>query len=425
MPDLQRYHTQDLMEILRKQRDRLADSARLPLYPLIPAENLVFRDDQGAYWCFDLHRETWWRFQTQPVGSPTVAQKQSVDDLLGGAWQAETQPPETLEGLAELVFHLLPTTDAVERVSKGLFEPAPPPTTGHPADPVWTLMQMVALVREAYLAGQISTSSVSYLLNQKFLLESSGRVWTLGFLTNTWYTFEASQWHASLQPPKPTELVRYAQLPATCPACGKPVRSEGKCGHCGKQLDPELLGATEQTYRGLGDYFLFGAGWLPEEPAQPWRPPLGLPYPGLQTAIRCQACQAPNPPGSCFCTRCGRDLETAPVSRPTAEPIVAAAQPAPYLQICSSCGAQVGAGKRFCTQCGASLTQSSQQPQSEHSSTKSTAPESAKGKQAEPPPADRNPDTEPGHIICPTCKAHVVAGKNFCTQCGARLPGPQ
>jgi hypothetical protein len=256
-----------------------------------------FRDQRGEWWTAGICSRQWYRF---------------VDRH----WRFGASPDGFLEGPAELEKFAFPADAPTPGADDFTASSAPAPNA---------IEAITRIVRDTfgdYESGRLNSMSTTLLLRGHFLVDRTGRVWSLGCRSRKWYFLEAGQWHAAAAPPTPDSLPDPSQFAA--------MRSSG-------QLAVLTFLALE-------------ASSLPEPVTDPWNPPPSFPETPPPPAIFCTSCGAMNLRGSRFCSRCGAEpAKLAPPPRSAAAP--AHAQ-------CPRCSSPLAPGATFCLRCGASLAQS-------------------------------------------------------------------
>lgn len=129
----------------------------------------------------------------------------------------------------------------------------------------------------------------------------------------------------------------------------------------------------------------------------------------------CEKCGSALPEGAKFCVVCGAPIQ----ERGGA--------------VCPHCSAPVVPGSSFCVHCGASLAPAQPEQGAEAVGVPADA---ARPSVAEPEPKPKaEPESgeaagdsrteEEDNVLCPNCGAPASHGQPFCTNCGAKLDGPQ
>jgi hypothetical protein len=259
----------------------------------------LFRDGDGAYWYHDAWMEVWYCFD-------------------GRDWQrTQREPPHEMEGL-----------DGLDVPP----EPISPPqdtdatTLAGDASPMQALAAARAEVGEAYRAGWIASTDAETLLGRSVLIDSDGRVWTVGAASGAWYCDGGNGWARAPAPPDPGSLARIRPPAGPCPSCGAALEGALACPSCGTAAAPQVEGLSELAYNRAVRSLLAGARATPEPLAAAWAPPPGYPNLELPRVARRVPCVA---------------LETGDdVQRPAC---------------CPACGSELRPGMRFCGQCGTPL----------------------------------------------------------------------
>lgn len=299
MTDLQRFtavHVQEMAQsISRELGDFTASLDQLES----SLEAFKFRDPSACYWTVGPGRLQWCRFvqgQWMPAGSPSGTLE--GPEILNG-WIAATRRRESPDGRTR----------------------QEPQVSSAPA----FLQAMVQETRQAYERGEISSAAAESSLTGFYLLDRSGRFWTPGFRTGSWYSFEAGRWNRAQQAPSPEALLDLRQTDSQrCPHCGTELGEGSKfCRNCG---NPAPLGSgeiTDQVGQAVADFLSLGMDTSPETVTDPWNPPPGFP----ELIRQCQVCGVPDVGSHANCRAC-RSPFAIPTSPPP-QPITRAHTPPP------------------------------------------------------------------------------------------------
>jgi hypothetical protein len=272
-----------------------------PLDEIWPKLNrLKFRDPDGKYWAQGLCSKRWFRYD-------------------GPAWRPAGFPGDTLEGPAEFAA-LAPARPSGKDEDPFLPQIDEIQTRSGEANGVAVMEKITAGVRLDYQRGLYSSEDAERLLQNHYLADKTGRIWTIGFRSGTWHFYEDRKWMKSPSAPDP------ASLPG-----------------------PDELKAINEDVR-MALLLLFASDEpLPEKAALPWDPPADIP----EKPRFCMWCFGVNPADSAFCRLCGAPGDKL-VNDPEKLPRKIEAPETPS-QPCPKCGRANDAEAGFCEQCGARL----------------------------------------------------------------------
>jgi hypothetical protein len=363
-----------------------------------------FRDGKGGHWFLDATSGQW-------------------HQLGATDWAPVEHAPAVLEGLDGLPVE--PPASPAENSSRRASNP--------PTSPIVALADGVDGIKDGYGEGRIDSQTAASLLAQRFLIDKSGRAWTVGVGSAKWYLYQDDGWEARGAPPLAETLARLLPPTDPCPGCGETLSLGGPCPNCGTVVPPHLDGVAEDAQVAVLAFLVRGAGSLPEPVTLPWEPPPGYPnvtLPAVQRKI---------------------PLKTRPETTPTPPPVaprwrlqiepgatVAQAEPLPK-QV------ELGQRLRIGRETDNDLSIRSPQVSRHHAVIEpagtgytvvdlgSTNGTIVNGKSIAGPTPIQPGDTlvlydtqltvvgEGAPDRCPQCGTPVQPGRNFCTECGTAL----
>jgi len=291
----------------------------------------VLRDQSGAYWAFDAPGEGWYLFSK-------------------GWWAPGFNLPSRLEGPADLGIDSSLSDQEFQALIEQEEGQLASPSPKQPA--VQVLAELVEMIAQAYLKGDISLEDELAMLVEHFLVDRQGRPWSVGVRSRSWYVFEDSSWKQAAKPPSEEEVLRLTPGVENCPACGRAVSGEGNCPYCTAPLPQasHLTGADETA--SLMSFLTFHLGELPEEAFELWEPPAWYPDAVNVKGLTCPECQASNPAGSLYCNHCGAVLE---VEEQEVIPESQTTSKLPVARSCPYCQAPINPEQKICSRCGKPL----------------------------------------------------------------------
>jgi hypothetical protein len=286
-----------------------------------------FRDREGRHWTQGLCSKRWFRHD-------------------GQAWRAASSPPGPLEGPAEFAA-LSPLQGAVANSRPPVDLPGRDAPARQAHDGIAVMEKIVAGICSDYDQGLYPSDAAERLLQDHYLTDRGGVIWTLGCRSRTWYSYKGGKWEESAHPPAATSL---------------PAPEEMEAIHEEVRMSLLMLFASDEP--------------LPETIALPWRPPVDIP----EKPRFCTLCLGVNPVDSAFCRLCGAPADKLvddPDKLPRkAEPPNAKPWPCPKCgkpnaedasfcqycgsriekkpaaRVCAACGQALEPDARFCDQCG-------------------------------------------------------------------------
>lgn len=245
-----------------------------------------FRDESMQYWFLDAHLGEWYRF---------------VD----GKWEATSAEPSTLEGPADLDVPLVGVDDELPELTLAIEGKA-----AEDLKPTEVVELIADRLRNDYEEGMLPSTEVEDLMGGQYVVDSQGKVWTVGIRSKQWFYYSDTGWHSSGQPPEVDSLLKM---------------------NWQSEEGPEIEGASDTAMAAISQFLYFAMGTIPEPITNVWEPPPDLPENMTHRGITCGSCGANNPLGGKYCTQCGNGLG------------------------CPNCGSANPEGSRFCNHCGHQL----------------------------------------------------------------------
>jgi hypothetical protein len=291
----------------------------------------VLRDQSGVYWAFDPSCDGWYIYSSE-------------------GWSPGSTPPASLEGPADLEIDDSLSAQEIQALIEQEERQLASPPVKQPAAQV--LPELVEIINQAYLKGDISLEDELAMLVEHFLVDRLGQPWSVGVRSRSWYVFENTSWRQAATPPSEDEVLRPALRIEHCPACGREVSGEGSCPYCTAPLPQKRRLTGVEEVATLMSFLTFHLGELPEEAFEPWEPPAWYPDAVNVKGLTCPECQASNPAGSLYCNHCGALLET---EEQESIPELPAAPDLPVAHSCPYCQAPINPGQKICSRCGKPL----------------------------------------------------------------------
>jgi hypothetical protein len=309
MIDLRKYNPQDVI-LAANSFQASYQSGTLSLVEVrLMLLDFMFRDAKGDYWFMNVNNTNWHRHDN-------------------GKWAKESETPDALLG-ADSLFDILPLTSESEGTE---FEEEFTGLGEGSLNAVEVMPSIVSTIKTAFDQGQISSLDAYELLADQYVVDKQGRIWLVGYQSSMWYYYDSEQWIQSPEPPSEDSLVREEPEPGVCGVCEHVLQGETVCPNCGTEIAPTLVGATDEVYASIFEFFTSGFGSLPESITDDWDPPEGMPEALIEPGVVCANCNNTNSPGSRYCSQCGSALG------------------------CPNCGKENPPESKFCNECGHQLT---------------------------------------------------------------------
>jgi DNA-directed RNA polymerase subunit RPC12/RpoP len=213
------------------------------------AAQMKFRDRAGRYWFVDIYQDEWFFHEN-------------------GKWLLSSEVPDVMEGEAGLFQRDGELAEKTE-------EDQTLESSGAGLSPVKVLEDSLRKIRVDYQDGRLSSGAALQISRRHVLIDLQGGIWTVGLQSGEWYRWEDSGWVKVGDPPSPESLLKMKRE-EKCASCGKDLKGNALCPHCGHENLPDLPDLPEEAYGRLLDYFLNDIG-LPENITWGWSPPPGYP----------------------------------------------------------------------------------------------------------------------------------------------------
>lgn len=305
MATLRKFAPQEISALVVSIREQLAD--RVLTQPVLNTilERLKFRDPRGDTWSIGPVSQAWYVYRN-------------------GSWAHAAAPEESLDGPVELAGLSVHASKPAARTERAVDADEPAPGD----DPAAYLLGAVERVAAAYADGAIHSDAAEGLLDQLYLVDGGGTLWSLGVRSRAWYTFTGSGWQRAEAGPQRSAFRSDSagNKPKYCESCGQALTKNAKfCANCGAPVPvPGDEASAAKVAASLGRFLTAAAEHFPESVVPPWEPPADFPEP----VVKCQHCGAFNIGPLRECISCQRALQSDGPAAKDAAPAPPAYRPA-------------------------------------------------------------------------------------------------